>query len=202
MTISKNRKELTGKPRQRQRVAPYLLNRISHCHYQTLQAGLRAVGLTVVPMRTVAVLAVHGELTVKELRVHAIVKQPAKSRVPERDGLVVRGVSMIDQRARRNRLTEEGRRVFDDIWSAMDQARDFLLHALNAWEREELVRLQSGVLRQIRRHPDGPTGHLTAFRSNENVCPNGCYQAVPLRGRGRECPAIKACTGVCSSAQV
>ena len=155
MTVSKNRKELAGNPRELQLFAPYLLNRISHRYYQTLQAELRTVELTVVQMRTVAVLAVYGELTVKELCVHAIVKQPTMSRIlerMERDGLVVRGVSKIDQRVRLIRLTDAGRSLFDDIWPVMDQAQDFLLHALSEKEREELVRMLSKVLKQILRH--------------------------------------------------
>ena len=155
MMISENRKELAGNPRALQLFAPYLLNRISHRYYQAIQAELRSVGLTLIQVRTIVVLAAFDELTVKELCVHAIVKQPTMSRVlarMEKEGLVVRGNSTMDQRVRLVRLTEAGRRVFDQIWPVMDRAQDLLFRALSEREREDLVRMLSKVLNQIRRH--------------------------------------------------
>ena len=155
MNSSQIREELASNPRALQLFAPYLLNRISHRYYQTIHAELRSVGLTLVQLRTIVVLAAFDELTVKELCVHAMVKQPTMSRAldrMEKEGLVVRSNSTNDRRVRFIRLTEAGRRVFEQVWPVMDRAHDFLFRALSEREREELARMLSKVLEQIRRH--------------------------------------------------
>lgn len=134
----------------------YLINRISHRYNHNVQAVLKAQGLTTLNGRIIVSLQVYGQLTVNELCVHAIAEQPTMSRALDRleaEGLISRLVAENDSRARVVQLTAKGEAMCGDIKPVMRVANENLLEGLDPDEREQLRKLLTQVLRQIRKNP-------------------------------------------------
>lgn len=132
---------------------PYLLNRVTHRYNQMQHADLRAIGLTVVKMRALASLAVHGTLTINELCIHALAEQPTMSRTIDamaQEGLVTRNVSPDDQRARHVSLTPQGYKTFVEFWPVMSKTSDKLSKVLSDEEKAQFLDFLKRIFHEIR----------------------------------------------------
>lgn len=137
-------------------LASYLLNRIAHRYNHGTHSRLKAVGLTTIATRIIVSLKVYGELTVKELCVHAIAEQPTMSRALDRmedEKLISRQVSDKDNRVRVVRLTEQGEAVYEKIWPVMVGANEDLLRGISEDDRAALMRILTTILENIRKNP-------------------------------------------------
>ena len=134
----------------------YLLNRISHRYNRNVRSELKAIGLTILDVRTLVSLRVYGLLTINELCVHAIAEQPTMSRALDRlelDGLISRDISEGDARLRVVQLMPKGEALCETIMPVLMGANDEMLAGLKQAERAQLVDLLTRVLKQIRKNP-------------------------------------------------
>ena len=134
---------------------PYLLNRISARYNKGVEDALKEIGVSVPQMRTLAVLSAYGPSTINELSILTVIKQSTLSRSLDAmvvAGLVERRNEGRDNRFRKITLTAAGRAAFDLGWPALHSARETMLGALSADERETLNGLLVRVLRDIRHH--------------------------------------------------
>ena len=134
---------------------PYLMNRIMGRYNADLQVELRAIGMTTVKMRTLAVLAVVPGLTINELSVYAVTEQSTMSRTLEaldQSGLVRREGRASDGRVREIYLTEAGRAEFDRAWPAMYAGYRRMFVGISDEERQAFTATLQKILRNIRHH--------------------------------------------------
>ncbi|WP_372893384.1 MarR family winged helix-turn-helix transcriptional regulator [Rhodosalinus sp.] len=134
---------------------PYLMNRIMGRYNADLQGELRALGMTTVKMRTLAVLAVVPGLTINELSVYAVTEQSTMSRTLEaleQAGLVRREGRASDGRVREIYLTEAGRAEFDRAWPAMYAGYQRMFAGIPEEERQAFTGTLQKILRNIRQH--------------------------------------------------
>jgi len=146
----------TAKPKALTGLPSYLLTRIAHRYNQTIQAELKAIGLSTISTRIIASLKVFDELTINELCVHALAEQPTMSRALDRletDGIIKRTVKDDDNRKRVVRLTPEGDALFDRIWPVTLSANDTMFQDIPEADREVTMRTLLKVLENIRVHP-------------------------------------------------
>ncbi|GLK65129.1 MULTISPECIES: MarR family winged helix-turn-helix transcriptional regulator [Paracoccus] len=141
--------------RDLERFTPYLMNRIMARYNRGVEEILRTEGVSVVQMRTLAVLLEHGPQTVNDLSVLTVVKQSTLSRTLDQIealGLIRRELDPSDSRLRIICATEAGAALHAKVWPAMLAAQDRLLAALDASQREHLNDLLTHILRSIRHH--------------------------------------------------
>jgi DNA-binding MarR family transcriptional regulator len=134
---------------------PYLMNRIIARYNKGVDAALKEIGISVPQMRTLAVLAEGGPLTINELSVLTVIKQSTLSRaldVMEKAELIRREAPDTDNRQRFIHLTETGRAAYATGWPEMVKTRDAMLRALDPAEREVFNRMLQRVLHSIRHH--------------------------------------------------
>jgi MarR family 2-MHQ and catechol resistance regulon transcriptional repressor len=96
----------------------------------------------------------HASLRMMELSERLLVRPPSVTGVIdrlEREGWVVRDAAPDDHRARRVRLTPDGRRVVEQVLAAHVKQIDRLMGGLNDDEQTELHRL----LERLSEHLDG-----------------------------------------------
>lgn len=137
-------------------LASYLLNRIAHRYNHTTHSSLKAAGLTTIATRIIVSLKAHGELTVKQLCVHAIAEQPTMSRALDRmeaENLISRQISDRDNRVRVVQLTAQGDALYQKIWPVMLSANDDLLDGISDQDRADLMRILLSILGNIRKNP-------------------------------------------------
>lgn len=102
--------------------APYLMNRIASRWNADVQEGVREHDLTVVKMRTLAVLSVIPSLSINELSVYTVTEQSTMSRTLDslvEQGLIHRRPQKGDARVREVELTNQGREIFAAYWPAL-----------------------------------------------------------------------------------
>lgn len=102
--------------------APYLMNRIASRWNADVQEGVREHDLTVVKMRTLAVLSVIPSLSINELSVYTVTEQSTMSRTLDslvEQGLIERRPQKDDARVREVELTNRGREIFAAYWPAL-----------------------------------------------------------------------------------
>lgn len=102
--------------------APYLMNRIAGRWNADVQENLREYELTVVKMRTLAVLSVIPSLSINELSTFTVTEQSTMSRTLDsmvEQGFISRRPQKDDARVREVELTNLGRDVFATYWPAL-----------------------------------------------------------------------------------
>jgi DNA-binding MarR family transcriptional regulator len=133
-----------------ERFAPYLLNRITQCWNASMQTKVKAHGLSIIQMRTLAVLSVMPGATVNELAVHTVTEQSTMSRALDgmvREGLVRRAPRRGNMRVRELHPTEKGIRAFERVWPVMHAAFKEMFAGISEEEYDTLIALLERVLR-------------------------------------------------------
>ncbi|MCB1379478.1 MAG: MarR family transcriptional regulator [Alphaproteobacteria bacterium] len=132
---------------------PYLLNRIAASWNGDMANELRNLGLTTPQMRVLAVLSINSGLTINELSVLTVTEQSTMSRtldmLEERE-LVRRRPRLKDMRVREVEITEEGRKVFENVWPVMFSRYEAMFKDIGEEEFSRFVATLHKVLRNIR----------------------------------------------------
>ncbi|WP_176804868.1 MarR family winged helix-turn-helix transcriptional regulator [Paracoccus isoporae] len=131
----------------------YRLNHIVHQYQQTVQSRLRSVGVSMLKMRIIMSLRSYGQLTVSELCNHAIAEQPTMSRALdslEQQGFVRREQSRVDSRLRLVTLTDDGRRVGEEIHPVIMEINARMTDGLEPEQREAFSQHLGQILNNLR----------------------------------------------------
>lgn len=134
-----------------ERYAPYVMNRIMSRYNSTLKSSFEETGLSMPKARALGTLSVRNGLGVGELSVYVGLEQSTMSRTLdqlEKDGLVAREDDAFDSRARRIKITDEGRRVFDAVWPKMLEAETVMFAGVDPADQ----RVFQSVLLQIHKN--------------------------------------------------
>lgn len=137
------------------RFEPYLMNRIMGRWNSNLQERMSNRGLTVVKMRTLAVLSVVSGLTVSQLSVYSVIEQSTLSRSldgMEEQGFIRREAGKKDGRVREIFITTKGREAFDIFWPDMFENFNNLFAGIEDAEREAFSKTLHKVLDNIRKN--------------------------------------------------
>lgn len=135
------------------RFEPYLMNRIMGRWNSNLQEGMSNKGLTVVKMRTLAVLSVVSGLTVSQLSIYSVIEQSTLSRSldgMEQQGFIRREAGKKDGRVREIFITTKGREAFDIFWPDMYENFNNLFAGIEDAEREAFSKTLHKLLDNIR----------------------------------------------------
>lgn len=138
-----------------ERFAPYLMNRIMGRYNATMRAQMSALGLSTAKMRALAILSIEDGLPITVLGVYAVIEQSTLSRALvglEADGLVTRQASSEDQRSYCIYLTDEGRRINDQLWPQMRAGQESMFKGIDAQERAAFLATLKKMLANIRVH--------------------------------------------------
>jgi DNA-binding MarR family transcriptional regulator len=138
-----------------QQFAPYLMNRIMGRYNATLRDEFRRRGLTIVQVRTMAVLSVIEGVTVNDLSVYTVIEQSTLSRTLdtlEAQGFLRREQGETDSRVRKLYLTDEGRAEFGRAWPAMHDAFETMFDDIDDAEYAALIATLQKMLKNIRKH--------------------------------------------------
>ncbi|EPJ52505.1 MAG: transcriptional regulator, MarR family [Osedax symbiont Rs2] len=128
---------------------PYLINRIMGRWSSNLQAPLRDQGLSIVKMRTLAVLSVISGLTINELSVYTVVEQSTMSRsldILEAQALIRRVASAKDGRVRKIYISDLGREKFEFFWPSMLQEYNQLFTGISEAEQLSFLKTLHKIL--------------------------------------------------------
>ncbi len=137
------------------RFAPYLMNRIMGRYNATMRAQMSALGLSTAKMRALAILSIEDGLPITVLGVYAVIEQSTLSRALvglEADGLVTRQASPEDQRSYCIYLTDEGRRINDQLWPQMRAGQETMFKGIDAQECAAFLATLKKMLANIRVH--------------------------------------------------
>ncbi len=135
--------------------APYLMNRIMGRYNADLRDALRVHGLTTPKMRSLAVLSVLEEPSIKELAVYAVVELSTLSRALdqlEAEGLVRRQPDADDSRSTRIVITGKGRSEFETLWPTMAAAQERMFEGIAAPDRAAFLVTLRRILDNTRHH--------------------------------------------------
>jgi DNA-binding MarR family transcriptional regulator len=135
--------------------APYLMNRVISRWNANLSDDLKALDMTTVKMRALAILSITPSVTINELSVFAVTEQSTMSRTLdslEDQGYIRRQPRPDDMRIRDVTITEDGRAAFEKIWPTMYD--DFLkmFQGIEEEEYKTFVAVLHRVLQNIRLH--------------------------------------------------
>jgi DNA-binding MarR family transcriptional regulator len=135
--------------------APYLMNRVISRWNANLSDDLKALDMTTVKMRALAILSITPSVTINELSVFAVTEQSTMSRTLdslEDQGYIRRQPRPDDMRIRDVTITEDGRAAFEKIWPTMYD--DFLkmFQGIDEEEYKTFVAVLHRVLQNIRLH--------------------------------------------------
>lgn len=128
--------------------ATYLMNRIMARYNAGLSDKVRSLGLNTAKTRALAVLSVIDTPTITELAAYAVIEKSALSRALdalEAAGHVARRIDDQDSRTYRIRITNLGRKTFQDVWPDMLAAHDALFDGIDDQERHAFI----GTLNKI-----------------------------------------------------
>jgi len=137
------------------RFEPYLMNRIMGRWNANLQERMSTRGLTVVKMRTLAVLSVNSGLTVSQLSVYSVIEQSTLSRSldgMEDQGFIRREAGKKDGRVREIFITAKGRDAFDVFWPDMFENYNNLFLGIEEPERDAFLKTLNKLLMNIRKN--------------------------------------------------
>jgi MarR family transcriptional regulator for hemolysin len=135
--------------------APYLMNRIMARWNGNLAEELRALDVTTVKMRALAVLSVSPSLTINELSDYAVTEQSTMSRTLdslEEQGYIRRTPRAGDMRVRDVSITDEGRAAFEQVWPTMYDYLRQMFTNIDDGEYRAFVTTLHKVLRNIRKN--------------------------------------------------
>ncbi len=136
-----------------QNFPPYLMNRIVGRYNSSLQKALADAGLTPVKMRVLAVLSVLDGVSVHDLSVYTVTEPSTLSRAldaMEETGIIRKGVSATDSRARELFLTDEGAALFKEMWPHMQSLYGEMFKGVSADELDGFIVTLRKILRNIR----------------------------------------------------
>lgn len=134
---------------------PYLMNSVIARYNREVEEVLRPAAISVLQMRTLAVLAVEGSRTINELSARCVTRQSTMSRTldtMEAAGLLRRSAGTEDSRMRHVQLTPAGRRAYDRHWPDMEHVAGRAFAALSPDEQEGLAAMLSRVLHGLWRN--------------------------------------------------
>ncbi|MFK5977486.1 MAG: MarR family winged helix-turn-helix transcriptional regulator [Rhizobiaceae bacterium] len=137
------------------RFEPYLMNRIMGRWNANLQERMSTRGLTVVKMRTLAVLSVIPELTVSQLSVYSVIEQSTLSRSLDamvEQGFINREPGKNDGRVREIVITTKGREAFEAFWPDMYENYNNLFLGVEEAERDAFLKTLNKLLENIRKN--------------------------------------------------
>ena len=137
--------------------APYLINRIMGRWSSNLQAPLRDQGLSIVKMRTLAVLSVISGLTINELSAYTVIEQSTMSRsldVLEAQELIRRVASVKDGRVRKIYISDLGREKFEVFWPCMLDEYNRLFSGISDAEQQSFLKTLHKILGNIQAPQD------------------------------------------------
>ena len=135
--------------------APYLMNRVIARWNANLADELKALDISTVKMRALAILSITPSVTINELSVFAVTEQSTMSRTLdslEEQGYIRRQPRPDDMRIRDVTITEDGRAAFETLWPTM---YDCFLDMFDGIEEEEyraFINVLHRVLRNIRKN--------------------------------------------------
>lgn len=135
--------------------APYLLNRISARWNADLAEALKALNISTIQMRILAVLAVNSGLTVNELSVLTVTEQSTMSRTLdslEEQGMIRRQARSDDMRVREVHILDAGREAFAKIWPTVYAHQKHMFDGVTADEYQAFIGTLHKMLRNIRKH--------------------------------------------------
>jgi len=137
-----------------QNFAPYLINRTAMLWNASMLKAVRGFGLTTPKMRALAVLSVHGSLTVNELAAHAATEQSTMSRTVdalEDQGFVSRQAPEHDGRVRSVAITAAGAAFFHQFWPTMLEMHAELMAGVDQAEFEAFAATLRKLLGNLER---------------------------------------------------
>jgi DNA-binding MarR family transcriptional regulator len=124
--------------------ASYLIGRTDRIISGQLEAALHGTGLSLPEFTALSVLAARPGLSNAQLARRSLVTPQAMHKVIrslEDAGLVNRTIAPRGGRALETTISEAGAKLVADVLPRVKDAEDRTLHALDAHERRELVRL-------------------------------------------------------------
>lgn len=135
--------------------APYLMNRVVARYNANMSEELKAVGMTTVKVRTLAILSITPSATINELSVFAVTEQSTMSRTLdslEEQGYIRRRPRADDMRIRDVTITEEGRAAFEAFWPAMYDSFLQMFQGIEEEEYKQFISILHRILQNIRKH--------------------------------------------------
>ena len=136
---------------------PYLLARASHVLWRGFEPQVRAAGLNSLEWRVLATLSDGGALTVGELALEVLAKQPTLTKSLDRlqaQGWVERRADPLDARRAQVRLLPAGRRKVQPLLEAAARHEADRLRALGLADAAPL----RAALQALLRRRDGDAG--------------------------------------------
>ncbi|MGV6876168.1 MarR family winged helix-turn-helix transcriptional regulator [Pseudochelatococcus sp. B33] len=133
--------------------APYLMNRVIARWNASLSDELKALGITTVKMRVLAILSVAPSLTINELSVFAVTEQSSMSRTLdslEAQGYIRRTPRPEDMRIRDITITAEGRAAFERLWPNMYRMFQQMFDGIDEAEYRHFVAILHRILQNTR----------------------------------------------------
>ncbi len=131
---------------------PYLLARASHALWQGFEPQVKAAGLTSLEWRVLATLSDSAPLTVGELAMEVLAKQPTLTKSLDRlstQGWVRRRADAGDARRARVALTAAGRRKVAPLIVAAESHQRLRLQALRVESDAALRDALAPLVRQL-----------------------------------------------------
>jgi MarR family transcriptional regulator, lower aerobic nicotinate degradation pathway regulator len=131
---------------------PYLLARASHALWRGFEPQVKAAGLNSLEWRVLATLADSEPLTVGQLALEVLAKQPTLTKSLDRlaaQGLLERRADASDARRSRVALTTAGAAKVAPLIAAADQHQQQRLAALKVAGDEPLQRSLLALVRQF-----------------------------------------------------
>jgi DNA-binding MarR family transcriptional regulator len=135
--------------------APYLMNRIITRWNANLADDLKALDMTTVKMRALAILSVIPSVTINELSVFAVSEQSTMSRTLdslEEQGFIRRQPRPDDMRVRDVTLTDDGRAAFEQLWPTMYDSLQQMFQGIDEDEYKQFISVLHRILANIRKH--------------------------------------------------
>ncbi|MGI6247686.1 MAG: MarR family winged helix-turn-helix transcriptional regulator [Pseudochelatococcus sp.] len=133
--------------------APYLMNRVMARWNANLSDELKALGITTVKMRVLAILSVTPSLTINELSAFAVTEQSSMSRTLESmevQGYIRRTPRPEDMRIRDITITPEGRAAFERLWPNMYRMFRQMFDGIDEAEYRHFVAILHRILQNTR----------------------------------------------------
>jgi len=135
----------------------YLLGQANHALYKDFDAHVRAAGLSSIEWRVLAVLHDGEPLTVSQLALEVLSKQPTVTKLVQRmveQGWLALQADAADQRRTLVTVTPAGRRLVRPLVREARAHESRMLRALGATEKQALRRLLEKLTQPARVRPE------------------------------------------------